>query len=188
MPRMDWGRLLSEKRLGQGSQSGSSNSRSAFESDVDRIVFSGSFRRLAQKTQVHPLVANDHVHNRLTHSLEVSRVGATLGKNVAIKISKELPNGILPHDLAMITKAACLAHDIGNPPFGHAGEEAIFDWFDYEERIKGFKIDPQFKYDLQHYEGNAQGFRVISQIENNTFRGGLQLTCATLGAFLKYPG
>ncbi len=192
MPRMDWVKLLSQKRIGKKEQSKpSSNGRTGFESDIDRIVFSGAFRRLSRKTQVHPLAPNDHVHNRLTHSLEVARVGAALGQALGRSLSQrgELPENIHPADLGAIVHAACLAHDIGNPPFGHAGESAIKNWFMSEEpRIMDKSaLDASHKDDLYHYEGNAQGFRIITQTENYLFDGGLQLTAATLGTFLKYP-
>ena len=105
--------------------------RNPFLADYDRIIFSSSFRRLARKTQVHPLVRNDHIHNRLTHSLEVSCVGRSLGLGVgaALRQRGDLPSDFTPDHLGQIIQAACLAHDIGNPPFGHAGEEAIRDWF-----------------------------------------------------------
>ncbi|HUJ37406.1 MAG TPA: HD domain-containing protein, partial [Hyphomicrobium sp.] len=135
---MDWTKLLSQTRLcTEAEPSRIRPGRTEFDSDVDRIMFSSSFRRLAKKTQVHPLAANDHVHTRLTHSLEVSRVGRTLGEALADTLIRDagekynptLPAGIIPDDVGNIVQAACLAHDIGNPPFGHSGEEAIIHWF-----------------------------------------------------------
>jgi dGTPase len=189
MVRMDWNRLLSSKRIGKMTPSASTHVRSKFESDVDRIVFSSAFRRLSRKTQVHPLAVNDHIHNRLSHSLEVARVGASLGKAVGLKIKNELPQTVDPSDLATIVHAACLAHDIGNPPFGHAGESAIKNWFVSEgpQILKNADLSQVQKNDLYHYEGNAQGFRILTQTENHFLSGGLQLTAATLGTFLKYP-
>lgn len=185
---MQWKRLLSKKRLGmEMSTSKQIGDRSPFESDVDRITFSGAFRRLARKTQVHPLAANDHVHNRLTHSLEVGRVGFALGCGAGLRILKYLPKGFDQHDIGTIVHAACLAHDLGNPPFGHAGEEAIGHWFEVNGTRFFGSLTKEHKRDLMTYEGNAQGFRVLTQTENHLFDGGLRLTYATLGAFMKYP-
>lgn len=190
MPSMEWSKLLSKRRVGKDEEiEPPRHGRSAFESDVDRIVFSSSFRRLSKKTQVHPLAPNDHIHNRLTHSLEVARVGAALGQLLGRSEVVKLPDGVQPHDIATIVHAACLAHDIGNPPFGHAGELAIKNWFTGEgvKVLEHSALDDSHKNDLFHYEGNAQGFRVLTQAENHLFCGGLQLTAATLGTFLKYP-
>src|SRR5687767_7836366 len=131
--QLKWTKLLSTKRLrleGPGSEDMVSGYRTPYESDVDRIVFSGAFRRLGRKTQVHPLAANDYIHTRLTHSIEVAQVGRALGKSLASQIREDLPDGIEADDLSCIVQAACLAHDIGNPPFGHAGEEAMSHWFE----------------------------------------------------------
>ena len=185
---MKWEKLLSQKRLGEETLVESTPKvRSSFEADVDRVVFSGSFRRLNRKTQVHPLAVNDHVHTRLTHSIEVARVGRTLGKAVGTRIKKELPKNISPHDIGTILEAACLAHDIGNPPFGHAGEEAMAHWFETNGANFFGSLSKDHRRDLMVFEGNAQGFRVITQTENHLFTGGLRLTYATLGTFLKYP-
>jgi dGTPase len=187
---MRWDLLLSRDRLRVAPKPFDVlGPRTPFESDIDRITFAPSFRRLAKKTQVHPLAPNDHVHNRLTHSLEVARVGAALGSGVAKKLRSEMPANIEATDVASIVQAACLAHDIGNPPFGHAGEEAIADWFRREGSILlgNSALDEAHRNDLARYEGNAQGFRVITQTEGDLFRGGINLTAATLGTFLKYP-
>lgn len=186
---MTWDRLLSSKRIAQHTSAPpTAHARTPYESDVDRIVFSNAFRRLSRKTQVHPLAANDHIHNRLSHSLEVARVGASLGKAVGNAIKKDLPTAIEPQDLSTIVHAACLAHDIGNPPFGHAGESAIKNWFISEgTKILPANLQDKLKTDLYNYEGNAQGFRILTQTENHFFDGGLRLTAATLGTFLKYP-
>ena len=126
---------------------------------------------------------------RLTHSLEVASVGRTLGIKVGKMIKDKLPKEVLPYEIGQIVQAACLAHDIGNPPFGHAGEEAIKSWFSQPEHANEFlfNLDINEKDDLIHFEGNAQGFRVITQLEYNWYKGGMRLTYATLGAFLKYP-
>ena len=185
---MEWKYLLSEKRLGQeDSQSSQTSGRSAFESDVDRIIFSSSFRRLSRKTQVHPLAANDHVHTRLTHSLEVAQVGRALGKSLGLRIRSELPTELSEYDLGAIVQAACLAHDIGNPPFGHGGEQAMSHWFNLNGQQLFGSLSSQNKDDIVSFEGNAQGFRVITQTENHLFLGGMRLTYSTLGSFLKYP-
>ena len=192
---MEWRKLLSSTRLGSESVSQLRRpDRTEFESDIDRIVFSSSFRRLGRKTQVHPLAANDHVHTRLTHSLEVSRVGSALGKALANQLRRShdkyahsLPAEITPDDIGNIVQAACLAHDLGNPPFGHAGEEAIIHWFDQNRDALPNVMQEDFRHDVNSLEGNAQGFRIITQLENHLFTGGLRLTYATLGAFQKYP-
>lgn len=184
---MEWNNLLSKNRLGAKKSSRSIIGRTEFDVDCDRILFSGSFRRLSRKTQVHPLAANDHVHTRLTHSLEVSRVGRTLGRWIGQKISNDLPDGVDHHDLGTLMEAACLAHDLGNPPFGHAGEEAMRHWLDLNSQIHFSNLSAEHCTDIINFEGNAQGFRQLTQTENHLFHGGLRLTFATLGAFLKYP-
>ncbi|WP_104203247.1 deoxyguanosinetriphosphate triphosphohydrolase [Billgrantia saliphila] len=191
MTQMHWQHLLDPSRLhGQRTSGRDEIGRSPFHKDHDRIVFSGSFRRLGRKTQVHPLTDNDHIHTRLTHSLEVGCVGRSLGMIVGELLRERLPSWITPADLGVIVQAACLGHDIGNPPFGHAGEYAIRDWFKRAERdgsglLEG--LSDNERADLLTYEGNAQGFRVVTQIEYNQFRGGMRLTAATLGTLLKYP-
>jgi dGTPase len=185
---VEWDRLLSATRLCREREKLISRpGRSEFESDVGRISFSGAFRRLARKTQVHPLAPNDHVHTRLTHTLEVAYVGRALGKELGNQIANDLPSGVTPDDLGTIVQAACLAHDLGNPPFGHAGEVAMAHWFEFKGRsiIKG--LSDGDKSDIMGVEGNAQGFRIVAQTENHLFKGGLHLTYATLGAFHKYP-
>jgi len=185
---MAWQQLLTTKRYGHEHISPREIGRSHFHKDHDRIIFSSAFRRLSRKTQVHPLASNDHIHTRLTHSIEVGSVGRTLGIRVGEMIADELPHWAGPHDLGTIVQSACLAHDIGNPPFGHAGEFAIRDWFRrYRDRPMLADLTSEQRKDLETFEGNAQGFRVITQIENNLFDGGLRLTSPTLGAFLKYP-
>ncbi|WFM71101.1 deoxyguanosinetriphosphate triphosphohydrolase [Halomonas sp. CKK8] len=195
MTQMSWERLLDPGRLHdrRGERPGGGRDeigRSPFHKDHDRIVFAGSFRRLGRKTQVHPLTDNDHIHTRLTHSLEVGCVGRSLGMIVGERLSGRLPDWITPADLGVIVQAACLGHDIGNPPFGHAGEYAIRDWFaraaaDGSGLLEGLSA-PE-RQDLLTYEGNAQGFRIVTQVEYNQFRGGMRLTTATLGTLLKYP-
>ncbi len=180
---MNWNTLLSANRLGQKSTS-SESYRSAFEQDYDRIIFSHPFRRLQDKTQVHPLPEHDFVHTRLTHSLEVSSVGRSLGKRVGevvLERHPELSQNFSLFDFGAIVAAASLAHDLGNPPFGHAGEDALSDFFLENTRFKGAVSEAEWS-DLIKFEGNAQGFRILNQHEY-----GMKLTCATLGAFTKYP-
>lgn len=180
---MNWSILLSANRLGQ-SPVPTENSRSAFEQDYDRIIFSHPFRRLQDKTQVHPLPEDDFVHTRLTHSLEVSSVGRSLGKRVGetiIQRHPELGKSFTLFDLGAVVAAASLAHDVGNPPFGHAGEAALSDYFQKRAELASGMSARQWS-DLIAFEGNAQGFRILNQSGT-----GLRLTLATLGAFTKYP-
>jgi len=183
---MNWIQLLSSQRLNQKSDS-TESTRSTFEQDYDRIVFSHPFRRLQDKTQVHPLPEHDFVHTRLTHSLEVSSVGRSLGRRVGevlIQRHAELTTKFSSHDFGTVVASASLAHDLGNPPFGHSGEDGLSDFFLHHE---GQKYKPHFTdaewVDLTHFEGNAQGFRILNKSQYQ----GLRLTVATLGAFTKYP-
>lgn len=194
---MDWNRLLSELRCprtvdGEAVGSEHEEFRSPFQADYDRVVFSTPFRRLARKTQVHPLVLNDHVHTRLTHSLEVCSVGRSLAQRLShfLKSRGELPTGRSADDLLWIVQAACLAHDIGNPPFGHAGEYAIREWVTQHEQeifgTCGAELSNGTRSDLRTFEGNAQGFRMTARGDNPQ-PGYMRLTFATLGAMIKYP-
>lgn len=185
---MNWEQLLCAERLGQRPMK-SEEGRSPFYSDHDKIIFSGAFRRLARKTQVHPLATNDHVHNRLTHSLEVACVGRTLGMRVgnALQARQDLPEPIVPTDIGDIIQAACLAHDIGNPPFGHTGEEAIRNWFQKEGSIYLERLNDDERDDVRLFEGNAQSLRVLTTLEYHQYQEGMRLTYATLGASIKYP-
>lgn len=187
---MDWNRLLSRTRLGRNEQAAGDATRTDFQRDFDRIVFCSAFRRLQDKTQVFPLARSDYVRTRLTHSLEASSVGRTLGTRVGDALIRCYRlTGVDPQDFGAIVAAACLAHDIGNPPFGHAGEDAIRSWF--RESATGRRVLERLseaqRADLLGFEGNAQGFRLLSRLQSPTNPGGLQLTCATLGAFSKYP-
>ena len=191
---MNWKKLLNDNRLGiKKITSGEPlDGRSQFQKDFDRIVFSPAFRRLQDKTQVFPLPESDFVHTRLTHSLEVSVVGRSLGNLVGERILERdtnLKKEFTKFHFGEIVAAACLAHDIGNPPFGHSGEDAIAEFFK-KGNGKDFKelINDEKKWDdLINYEGNAQGFRIITTLQNPDVKGGLRLTYATLGAFTKYP-
>jgi dGTPase len=189
MASMSWDKLLNNTRLG-GRPPKSEIGRSPFHSDHDKVIFSGAFRRLARKTQVHPLATNDHVHNRLTHSLEVACVGRTLGVRVGQELLNErlIPDRHSAADIGDIVQTACLAHDIGNPPFGHTGEEAIRHWFSNDAGAKLIEHLPLPEAtDLRRFEGNAQGFRVLTTSEYHPHDGGMRLTYASLGAFIKYP-
>ncbi len=185
---MEWNRLACVDRL-RRPDAAMDNGRSPFQQDIDRITFSAAFRRLANKTQVHLFSPNDHVHTRLTHSIEVASVGRSLGTLVGKDIAASI-TGISADELGSIVQAACLAHDIGNPPFGHAGEEAIRSWFsDAHSKFVTFAnktCEDRFE-DFQNFQGNAQGFRLLTQLENNKRDGGLQLTYPVLGSFVKYP-
>ena len=185
---MKWENLLCAERL-TGKSAKNEPGRSPFLSDHDKIVFSGAFRRLARKTQVHPLASNDHIHNRMTHSLEVACVGRTLAIRIAEALHQvgSLPENILPTDIGDIVQSTCLAHDIGNPPFGHTGEEAIKSWFEKEGDQYLANMNPNEQADLRNFEGNAQGLRILTTSEYHQYCGGMRLTYATLGAFIKYP-
>jgi dGTPase len=189
---MDWKRLINPSRLGEGRETvlNLKDARSPFEADHGRILFSNPFRRLHNKTQVFPMPENDHVHSRLTHSLEVANVGQTLGKMVGQVIVDRhgLQDSCLPEHFSQIVGTACLAHDIGNPPFGHHGEQAISTYFKRlfaQGSLEG--VTSEQAEDLCQFEGNAQGFRLLSRLHMCRDEGGLRLTFASLGAFAKYP-
>ena len=198
---MNWQQLLSTKRFkpenGQlvatvtpSSQEGADALRTDFHIDYDRVVFSGSFRRLGRKTQVHPFAEHDHTHNRLTHSVEVASVGRSLGNRVGVMLAKGgfLPPENTPSDIGAVVQVACLAHDMGNPPFGHTGEEALRDWFRNPEHAGYLKhLAEAERRDVQTYEGNAHSLRILANLEMYQHRGGMRLTAASIGALLKYP-
>lgn len=184
---MDWKNLLSWERLWKKDEH-EDPERSAFQRDFDRIVFSSSFRRLQDKTQVFPMAESDYVRTRLTHSIEVSSVGRSLGKKAGTHIMGELEKlGLVPAHVGEIVAAACLAHDIGNPPFGHSGEEAIAEWFRLNKAEFLNDLPPAQEQDFLRFEGNAQGFRHLVRLQHRHNNGGMQLTHAVLGAFTKYP-
>ena len=194
---LDWEKLICDHRCpydGDESQSAERTKfRSPFQTDYDRIIYSKPFRRLARKTQVHPLVPNDHVHNRLTHSLEVASVGRSFGSllwDLLKRRQDEITRISNEDDLRNIIQAACLAHDIGNPPFGHAGEFAIRTWVnDHPETVFGdgdLEVSDGCRKDWGIFEGNAQGFR-LAVYPDNSKAGYMRLTYATLGAMVKYP-
>lgn len=192
---MEWEALLSLKKHGDKNKrlrKEQDETRLGFEVDYDRIIFSSAFRSLQDKTQVIPLSKTDFVHTRLTHSLEVSVVGRSIGRKVGTELLKKHPHlqatlGYHPHDFGAIVAAASLAHDIGNPPFGHSGEKAIGEFF-LSGKGKAFEklLNPVQWHDLTHFEGNANGFKLLCQSKKG-MEGGLRISFATLGAFSKYP-
>ncbi|MFD2786381.1 dGTP triphosphohydrolase [Hymenobacter rubripertinctus] len=198
-PAMRWAQLLSRRRYPEQPQlhvvTDAPPVRGAFVADYDRVVFSSAFRRLQRKTQVMPLPETDFVHTRLTHSLETACVGRSLGR-LGGRLLLEETQGLaaeLPHldaDFGDIVAAACLAHDIGNPPFGHSGEDALSAYFRSPAAEPFVRmLNAAQRADLQQFEGNAAGFRVLTHTyaAHSSGSAGLGLTYATLGAFSKYP-
>jgi len=192
---MNWEQLLSLKRFGDTNKrlrKEQDETRLGFEVDYDRIIFSSEFRGLQDKTQVIPLSKTDFVHTRLTHSLEVSVVGRSLGRKVGQLLLKKHPHlesvhGYTMNDFGAIVAAAALAHDIGNPPFGHSGEKAIGAYFKNGKGCKFKELLTEKEYqDLCDFEGNANGFKILTESREGR-AGGLRLSYATLGAFMKYP-
>ena len=188
---MDWRKLISAKRLGmEAYHAEGSDDRSDFLRDYDRLIFSAPFRRLQNKTQVFPLPGSVFVHNRLTHSLEVSCVGRSLGHRVSRALLAHHPElaDSLVGEIGSIVSAACLAHDLGNPPFGHSGERAISAYFTegkgqaLRDRLTAAEWD-----DIIHFEGNANAFRLLTHQFNGRRRGGFALTYSTLASIVKYP-
>jgi dGTPase len=193
MHKMNWQQLIDPTRLGK-STSPDGGERTPFQRDYDRILFSSPFRRLKNKTQIFSLPNNDYVRTRLIHSLEVASVGRSLGRAIGYEVVKKNNLSCSEADFGDIVSAACLAHDIGNPPFGHTGESAIglsFDNWDRNQSPEKTKIleilSSSQKADFLHFEGNAQGFRIVTKLEMKRDRGGMQLTYPTLAAFTKYP-
>ena len=199
--RMNWPQLLSTQRfrpkdgeivptVTPSTQEGADALRTDFHIDYDRVVFSGAFRRLGRKTQVHPFAEHDLTHNRLTHSVEVASVGRSIGNRVGMmmKAGGFLPEGNTPGDIGAVVQVACLAHDLGNPPFGHTGEDALRDWFRSPENAVYLQhLSPAERADVQTYEGNAHSLRILASLEMYPGKGGMRLTAATVGALLKYP-
>ncbi len=195
---MDWSQLLSNKRLGQEGQPQRKDDRTEFQRDYDRLIFSAPFRRLQNKTQVFPLPRTIFVHNRLTHSLEVSSVGRSLGNDVSRLLLEHHPELRDTHftELGSIVSAACLAHDLGNPPFGHSGERAIGTYFSEGEgqflqsyvcRETHDCLTPDQWNDLIHFEGNANAFRLLTHHFLGRRKGGFVMTYSTLASIVKYP-
>jgi dGTPase len=196
---MKWETLYSNKRTGSENKSSGNNDavRTSFLRDYDRIIFSSAFRRLQNKTQVFPLPGPVFVHNRLTHSLEVASVGRSLGKAVGDAIADKYPDKgedfreFYRYELSAVIAAGCLAHDIGNPPFGHSGEDAIRTFFrDLQGEAKHqfeTHLTPNQQRDFLYFEGNANAFRTLTHHFNEDAPGGFRLTYATLASIIKYP-
>ncbi len=188
---MNWEQIISNKRFGlEELHEHRKDDRSEFQRDYDRLIFSAPFRRLQNKTQVFPLPGSIFVHNRLTHSLEVSCVGRSLGDSIAAQLLKRHPELAHTHvpEIGAIVSAACLAHDLGNPPFGHSGEKAISTYFSegkglgLRERLSSMEWD-----DLIHFEGNANAFRLLTHQFLGRRKGGFVMTYTTLASIVKYP-
>lgn len=198
---MDWTKLLSTQRfkpengcivptVTASSEEGADALRTDFHIDYDRVVFSSGFRRLARKTQVHPFALHDHTHNRLTHSVEVASVGRSLGNRVGVMLNAGhfLPSGSHAADIGAIVQVACLAHDFGNPPFGHTGEDALREWFrDPQHAHYLQELSNTERNDIETYEGNAHSLRLVASLEMYQNDGGMRLTAAVIGALIKYP-
>ncbi len=187
---MDWNTLLSTERLGMEdwSSSGKAEDRTQFQRDYDRIIFSSPFRRMQNKTQVFPLPEHIFVHNRLTHSLEVASVGRSLGNLLAERLQPDVKENPLVPEIGTIVSTACLAHDLGNPPFGHSGEAAISNFF-VNGAGKEFKTElteGEWK-DFTHFDGNANAFRILTHQFKGKRPGGFALTYSTLASIVKYP-
>ena len=188
---MNWQQLISNKRLGQEHRHPERHDdRTEFKRDYDRLIFSAPFRRLQNKTQVFPLPGSIFVHNRLTHSLEVASVGMSLGNDVAQQLVKRHPelNDTLFMEIGQIVASACLAHDMGNPPFGHSGEKAIQSFFtEGAGRSLQSEVSPEFWSDITHFEGNANAFRLLTHQFQGRRPGGFVMTYSTLASIVKYP-
>lgn len=189
---MNWESLYSNKRLGSTSPVQPESGRGDYIRDYDRVIFSSPFRKLQNKTQVFPLPGAFFVHNRLTHSLEVASVGRSLGKLAGEKIAEKYKGAFSKtsddfyrFELSDVIQTACLAHDIGNPPFGHFGEEAIRAFFeDFFKRNGELGLNPQQIRDFTKFEGNANAFRILTSL---FVKSGLKLTYTTLASVVKYP-
>lgn len=191
---IDLNKLYSGKRTGVANPTNAGDPRTDFQRDFDRIIFSSSFRRLQNKTQVFPLPGSVFVHNRLTHSLEVASVGRSLGSLIGQFISKKYADDLTDdskyfyeHNLYNVIASACLCHDIGNPAFGHSGEDAIASYFTKNESDLKTQFSTEEWADLVNFEGNANAIRVLTQQQIGKSEGGLQLTYSTLSAIAKYP-
>jgi len=189
---MNWNQIISTTRLGQEELADKDNkhSRTQFQRDYDRIIFSSPFRRMQNKTQVFPLPGSVFVHNRLTHSLEVASVGRSLG-SMFFEIAEnegKLPENPLFQEIGSVVSAACLAHDMGNPPFGHSGEDAIAQFFkkSNEPRLRAELSEAEWR-DFTQFDGNANAFRLLSHQFNGRREGGFALTYTTLASIVKYP-
>ena len=188
---MNWQQLISNKRLGQEHRHAERHDdRSEFKRDYDRLIYSAPFRRLQNKTQVFPLPGSVFVHNRLTHSLEVSSLGQSLGNDVCTRLKQKHPElaNTLFEEIDTIVSAACLAHDMGNPPFGHSGEKAIQTFFtEGEGKLLRSTVSSQFWDDITHFEGNANAFRLLTHRFFGRRQGGFVMTYSMLASIVKYP-
>lgn len=188
---MEWKKLISNKRFGQEHKHAERHDdRSEFKRDYDRLIFSSAFRRLQNKTQVFPLPGSIFVHNRLTHSLEVASVGMSLGNDISRRIIKKRPElkDTLFEEIGTIVSAACLAHDLGNPPFGHSGEKAIQTFFTEGAGLAvKDKVSKKFWDDITHFEGNANAFRILTHCFKGRRQGGFVMTYSMLASIVKYP-
>ena len=188
---MNWKQLISNKRLGQEHRHVERHDdRTEFKRDYDRLIFSAPFRRLQNKTQVFPLPGSVFVHNRLTHSLEVASVGMSLGNDVAQRLVVNHPElgGTLVEQIGQIVSTACLAHDLGNPPFGHSGEKAIQTFFtEGPGRSLRQEVSAPFWDDITHFEGNANAFRLLTHQFKGRRPGGFVMTYSTIASIVKYP-
>lgn len=188
---MNWQQLISNKRLGQEHRHAERHDdRSEFKRDYDRLIYSAPFRRLQNKTQVFPLPGSIFVHNRLTHSLEVSSLGQSLGNDVCTRLKLKHPElaNTLFEEIGTIVSAACLAHDMGNPPFGHSGEKAMQTFFTEGDgkQLKSM-VSSQFWDDITHFEGNANAFRLLTHRFFGRRQGGFVMTYSMLASIVKYP-
>ena len=188
---MEWKQLISNKRFGQEHKHAERHDdRSEFKRDYDRLIFSSAFRRLQNKTQVFPLPGSIFVHNRLTHSLEVASVGMSIGNDISRRVIKKQPDlkDTLVEEIGTIVSAACLAHDLGNPPFGHSGEKAIQTFFSEGpgQKIKSM-VSSEFWDDITHFEGNANAFRILTHRFKGRRQGGFVMTYSMLASIVKYP-
>ena len=188
---MNWQQLISNKRFGlEENHELRKDDRSEFQRDFDRLIFSAPFRRLQNKTQVFPLPGSIFVHNRLTHSLEVSCVGRSLGDSISNRLLTKHPDLAESHvsEIGAIVSAACLAHDLGNPPFGHSGEKAISTYFSEGKGLElKSQLSPREWEDLTHFEGNANAFRLLTHQFLGRRKGGFVMTYSTLASIVKYP-
>ena len=188
---MKWLDIITNKRLGEENKHHlRMDDRSEFKRDYDRLIFSAPFRRLQNKTQVFPLPGSVFVHNRLTHSLEVASVGMSLGNDVAKELCLKHPSlkNTLFEEIGTIVSAACLAHDLGNPPFGHSGESAIQSYFlEGEGAQLQSLLKPEVWSDITHFEGNANTFRLLTHRFKGRREGGFAMTYTTLASIVKYP-
>ena len=204
---IDWTQYLSSERLRKSGitpekRRENNDFRSDIESDFGRVIFSSACRRLHDKTQVFPLTTDDNIHSRLTHSMEVMNIGQsfvfTLSESEEFKKYTGLDEIKILRDLAAALKVACLVHDIGNPPFGHFGEDSLQNyfeglfknppaWMNKNDRAALLSLDENVKADYTQFDGNAEGLRVLTKLQFIESLDGLNLTCASLGAFMKYP-